>query len=87
MPASSLPNQTVGASIPDFEFPVSFNVTGFKVKVTGLPTSVVSGNSLRAAAGVLSRAKSGDQVLIFDISATATGVAQQNISPILINVQ
>ncbi|MDR1876668.1 MAG: gliding motility protein GldM [Flavobacteriaceae bacterium] len=87
MPASSLPNQTVGAGIPDFEFPVSFSVTGFKVKVTGQPTTTVSGSSLRAAAGALSKARAGDQVLIFDISAVASGISQQNISPIVINVQ
>ena len=87
MPASSLPNQTVSAGIPDFEFPVSFSVTGFKVKVSGQPTTAVSGSSLRGAAGALSKARAGDQVLIFDISATATGISQQNISPIVINVQ
>ncbi len=87
MPASSLPNQTVSAGIPDFEFPVSFSVTGFKVKVTGQPTTTVSGSSLRGAAGALSKARSGDQVLIFDISAVASGISQQNISPIVINVQ
>jgi len=87
IPASSLANQVVTATIPDFEFPVSFTVTGFKVKVPGLATAVVSGNSLSAAAGVLSRARSGDQVLIFDISATAVGTNQSNISPVVINVQ
>ncbi len=88
MPASSLPNQTVSATIPDFDFPVSFTVTGFKVKVTGQPTTAVSGSSLRGAAGALSKAKAGDQVLIFDISAVPSGApAQQNLSPIVINVQ
>ncbi|MDR2123284.1 MAG: gliding motility protein GldM [Flavobacteriaceae bacterium] len=87
IPASSLPNQTVSAGIPDFEFPVSFSVTGFKVKVTGQPTTTVSGSSLRAAAGALAKARAGDQVLIFDISAVASGISQQNISPIVINVQ
>jgi len=87
IPASSLANQVVTATIPDFEFPVSFTVTGFKVKVPGLATAVVSGNSLSAAAGVLSRARSGDQVLVFDISATAVGTKQSNISPVVINVQ
>ncbi len=33
MPASSIANQTVGAGIPDFDFPVTFEVTGFKFKV------------------------------------------------------
>jgi len=87
IPASSLVNQVVTAAIPDFEFPVSFTVTGFKVKVPGIATAVVSGNSLSAASGVLSRARAGDQVLIFDISATAVGTNQSNISPVVINVQ
>lgn len=88
LPQSSLVNQTIGAAIPDFEFPVSFTVTGFKVKVPGAATSVVSGNKLGGAASVLSRAKRGDQITIFDISATAHGIeGKRNISPIVINVQ
>ena len=87
IPASSLANQVVTAAIPDFEFPVSFTVTGFKVKVPGVAAVVVSGNSLSAASGVLSKARSGDQVLVFDISATAVGTNQSNISPVVINVQ
>ncbi|MDR3272871.1 MAG: gliding motility protein GldM [Flavobacteriaceae bacterium] len=87
MPASSLANQVITATIPDFEFPVTFTVTGFKVKVPGLATAVVSGSSLSAASGVLSKARSGDQVLVFDISATTTGSNQSNISPVVINVR
>ncbi|MCT6868910.1 gliding motility protein GldM [Apibacter sp.] len=87
MPGSSVPNQTVSAAIPDFEFPVTFNVTGFKLKRPGAAARPYSGNSLRAAADYLKGLKSGDQVLIFDIAATASGISQQSISPILINVQ
>ncbi|TWP28877.1 hypothetical protein ETU08_08545 [Apibacter muscae] len=87
MPSSSVSNQTISAAIPDFEFPVSFTVTGFKVKKPGTSARAFSGNSLRAAAGYLEGLKSGDQVLVFDISAQASGVSQQNISPVLINVQ
>lgn len=87
MPPSSVSNQTVSAAIPDFEFPVTFNVTGFKLKRPGAAARPYSGNSLRPAADYLKGLKSGDQVLIFDISATASGISQQSISPILINVQ
>ena len=35
MPATSVPNQTVQAAIPDFDFPVSFTVNQFMVKIPG----------------------------------------------------
>ncbi len=90
MPASSVPNQVVTATIPDFDFPVTFTVTGFKVKVPGRATTYITGNSLSGVEGMMRNLRSGDGVFIFDIEATATGLDGQrlkNISSVLINIQ
>lgn len=90
MPATSVPNQSVQAAIPDFDFPVTFNVTGFMVKVPGRAGLLVSGNTLGEAAGLTKNLRTGDVVYIYDIKATATGLDGQtikNISPIVINIQ
>ncbi|NPA08560.1 MAG: gliding motility protein GldM, partial [Chlorobi bacterium] len=70
MPATSVPNQSVQAAIPDFDFPVSFNVTGFMVKVPGRAGLLISGNTLSEAAGLTKNLRSGDVVYIYDIKAT-----------------
>ncbi|MCJ7934877.1 MAG: gliding motility protein GldM [Chryseobacterium sp.] len=90
MPATSIPNQTVQATIPDFDFPVSFTVTQFMVRVPGKAALLIHGNSLGEAAGLVRNLRSGDVFSIFDIKATAQGLEGQqikNITPILINVQ
>jgi gliding motility-associated protein GldM len=90
MPATSVPNQSVQAAIPDFDFPVTFNVTGFMVKVPGRAGLLISGNTLGEAAGLTKNLRTGDVVYIYDIKATATGLDGQivkNISPIVINIQ
>ncbi|WP_299183336.1 GldM family protein, partial [uncultured Chryseobacterium sp.] len=90
MPASSVENQTLQAVIPDFDFPVSFNVTSFMVRVPGRASMLVQGNSLQGAAGLFKNLRPGDGVYIFEIKATATGLGDQripNISPVLINIQ
>lgn len=89
VPSGSLSRLQVQAAIPDFEFPVSFNVTSFKVKVPGQKTVQVNGNSLGAAGRVLERVKAGDAVNIFDIEASASGIDGRipNISPVVIDVQ
>lgn len=86
---SSLPRLTVEAAIPDFEFPVSFTVTSFKVKVPGQRTIQVNGNNMSGAERVLRTVKPGDAVNIFDIEATASGLDGRvpNISPVVIDVQ
>ncbi|MDO5655960.1 MAG: GldM family protein [Flavobacteriaceae bacterium] len=87
---SSVSRLQVEAAIPDFEFPVTFNVTGFKVKVPGQKTVAVSGNSLSGAGRVLDQVKPGDAINIFDIEATASGLDGTripNISPVVIDVQ
>ncbi|RLJ23320.1 gliding motility-associated protein GldM [Chryseobacterium sp. 7] len=90
MPATSIPNQSVQAAIPDFDFPVSFTVTQFMVRVPGRAALLVHGNSLDEAAGLVKNLRTGDVVSIFDIKATAQGLDGQiikNITPIIINVQ
>jgi hypothetical protein len=90
MPATSIPNQSVQAAIPDFDFPVSFNVTQFMVRVPGRAALLIHGNSLSDAAGLVKNLRSGDVVSIFEIKATAQGLEGQqikNITPIIINVQ
>jgi len=89
MPASSIKNQTVQAAIPDFDFPVSFNVTEFMVRVPGKAAMLIKGNSLDAAEGLLKNVRPGDIVSIIEIKATAQGLDGQvikRISPIIINV-
>ncbi len=89
MPASSVPNQTVQAAIPDFDFPVSFTVNQFMVKVPGRAALLIKGSSLDEAAGLVKNLRTGDVVYIFDIKATATGLGNQgikNITPIVINI-
>ena len=90
MPASSIKNQTVTVDMPDFDFPVSFHVTSFKVKVPGKAAMTISGNSLENAASLFTNLRSGDMVAIFDVHATATGLGSQNVksgAAAVINVQ
>lgn len=74
MPASSIKNQTVSVDMPGFIYPVSFTVTGFKVKVPGKPTAFVSGNSLSEVGHLFTNLRAGDKVTILDIEVTATGM-------------
>lgn len=90
MPASSIANQVVSAAIPDFDFPVSFQVTGFSFKVPGKAATYVSGSSMRSVEALTKNLRAGDICYVFGIQATATGLGGQmlkNISPIVINVQ
>lgn len=86
---SSVGRLQVTATIPDFEFPVTFTVKSFKIKVPGQKTVQVNGNSLKGAGRVLDKIKSGDAVNIFDIKATASGIDTRtgSISPVVIDVQ
>ncbi|MFY1047745.1 GldM family protein [Chryseobacterium sp. GP-SGM7] len=89
MPAQSIQNQIVQAAIPDFDFPVTFNVTEFMVRIPGRAAMLVKGNSLDGAAGLLKNVRSGDVVSIIEIKATAQGLDGQTIkriTPIIINV-
>ena len=90
MPVGSIPNQVVTAALPDFDFPVSFTVNSFILKLPGRAGTMIQGSSLSAAEGVLRSLRPGDVVQIYDIQATATGLGSQRlkeISPVIINVQ
>lgn len=90
MPAGSIPNQIVSATLPDFDFPVSFTVNSFIIKLPGKAGTLIQGSSLSGAEGMLRNLRPGDVVQIYDIQATATGLGNQRlkeISPVIINVQ
>src|SRR5690606_1679669 len=46
MQRNALDISTIGATIPDFDFEIKLNVTGFKFNVPGQPTVVVNGSRL-----------------------------------------
>lgn len=90
MPASSIPNQTLEAAIPDFDFPVSFTIQSCMVKFPGRASILVSGGNLGALASQIKTLRPGDVVGIFNIKASATGLGNQQlktITPVIINVQ
>ena len=74
MPKSSLVNATVGAILPDFDFDLVLNTSGFTVKVPGQGAVVVRGNRMNAQAKkAIAKAKRGDVVTIFDIKSSLSG--------------
>jgi len=81
---------SIGAILPDFDFDINLNVTGFKFKVSGQPTVVVNGRKLDGAAkGALRRARRGETVQIFDINANIannSGYKLKKISPVCIEL-
>ncbi|HBC03216.1 MAG TPA: gliding motility protein GldM, partial [Aequorivita sp.] len=75
--------------LPDFDFDVNLNVTGFSFKVSGQPTVRVNGTKLDGAAkGALRRAGRGETVQIFDINAnvSGSGVMLKKTSPVIIEL-
>ena len=89
MPAASISKQTLSATLPDFDFPVTFDVVSFKVKVSGKPVMPINGNSLGQVESLTKGLRSGDVVTIFDIQAKANGlngVVLPNIGNVIINV-
>lgn len=90
MQRNALEISTIGAIIPDFDFEIGLNVTGFKFNVPGQPTVIVNGSRLNdAAQNALRRAKRGETVQIFDITANlagASGYRLQRISPVFIEL-
>lgn len=80
---------TIGAKFDDFDFELPLRVTGFKFKVPGQPTVNVRGNKLDSRAKqVLTKAKRGSIVQVFDIEAKASGVSVilKKVSPISVEL-
>lgn len=74
MPKTSLGNSTVGAVLPDFDFDLKLNTSGFTVKVPGQGSVVVRGNKMNAQAKkAIAKAKRGDVVTIYAIKSTLSG--------------
>ncbi|TDX82864.1 GldM family protein [Epilithonimonas xixisoli] len=89
MPANMISKQTLTATLKDFDFPVSFNVVSFKVKVPGKAVMSVNGNSLAPVESLTKGLRSGDNIAIFDVQATAqglSGVVLPNIGGVVISV-
>ena len=90
MQRNSLEIATVGAALPDFDFDIGLEVTGFSFKVAGQPTIRVNGRALDASAkAALRRAGRGETVQIFDIEAqlaTNSGYKLKKVSPVFIEL-
>ena len=90
VPASSIPNQVVSAAIPDFDFPVTFNVTSFMFKMPGRAAIPVTGNDLSSLQSAVRNLRGGDVVSVYGIKYTAQGIKVaegREASPVVINVQ
>lgn len=89
MERQGLEISSVSAVLPDFDFDVNLNVTGFSFKVSGQPTVRVNGTKLDGAAkGALRRAGRGETVQIFDINAKVSGssVVLKKTAPVIIEL-
>ena len=87
MPKSGLANAPINAGLPDFEFDLKIKVKSFKIKVPGELTIIVNGTTLSAAAKkVLSKARRGDIINIYDIKATANGYDLKQVLPVNIEL-
>ena len=80
MPSSSLENSTVSAELPDFDFDLVLNTSGFTLKVPSQSAVVVSGNKMNdAARKAIAKAKRGDVITIFDIKSSLSGNSSYKI--------
>jgi len=90
MPRSSLQKSTVGAALPDFVFDLKIKVTSFSFKVQGKPTVNVNGTRLNVGAiRALSKARRGENIMIFNIKAKLlnnTSYHLKKIAPIIIEL-
>jgi hypothetical protein len=90
MQRNALEISTVGATLPDFDFDLNLNVTGFSFKVPGQPTVQVNGSRLDdRAKAALRRAGRGETVQIFDIQARLAGNSSymlKKVAPVVIEL-
>jgi len=90
MQRNSLEIATIGAILPDFDFDLNLNVTGFKFKVPGQPTINVNGSRLDdRAKAALRRAGRGESVQIYDINASLqgnSGYKLKKVAPVVVEL-
>ena len=90
MQRQNLEISTIGANLPDFDFDLDLQVTGFKIKIPGQPSMQVRGNKLdQGAIGALRQAGRGETVQIFDIEAQLAGNSRyklKQVSPVLVEL-
>ncbi|MBZ9730850.1 gliding motility protein GldM [Salegentibacter sp. JZCK2] len=90
MQRNSLEISTISASLPDFDFNLDLNVTGFSFKVPGQPTIRVNGSKLdNNAKAALRRAGRGETVQIFDIQAGIAGNSSyklKKVAPVIVEL-
>ncbi|MDW5287532.1 gliding motility protein GldM [Formosa sp. PL04] len=90
MQRNALEISTIGAKLDDFDFDLPLKVTSFKIKIPGQPTITVGGTKLNdKAKAALRKARRGDAITIFDISAQISGNTSyklKKVSPILIEL-
>ena len=90
MQREGITKSSIGAVLQDFDFDLKLNVTGFSFKVSGQPTVKCNGSKLSSqATSALKRAKRGETVQIFDITAkiaSNSGYKLKKISPICIEL-
>jgi len=87
---SRLEVSQVTAKLPDFDFDVNLNVTGFTFKVPGQAAVVVNGDRVNAQCkAVLARAGRGDQVTISDIKVRLVGsnILLPRTAPVIYEIQ
>ncbi|KKL04321.1 hypothetical protein LCGC14_2617210, partial [marine sediment metagenome] len=77
-------------NLPDFDFDLNLQVSGFKVNVPGKPTIEVSGSKMNARAkDLISQAPRGSTVQIFDINAKISGNSSyllKQVSPVFVEL-
>lgn len=90
LPRNSVEISTIGALLDDFDFELPIQVTSFKLKVPGQPSVNVSGTKLNSQAkNALRKARRGDQISIFDISAQIKGNSSyklKGVSPVIVEL-
>jgi gliding motility-associated protein GldM len=90
MGRANLEKSTIGAVLEDFDFDLNLKVSGFKFKVPGQPTVIVKGGRLDSRAkSALKRAKRGDAIQIFDISAYISNnktYKLKKVSPVVVEI-
>ncbi|WP_031426002.1 gliding motility protein GldM [Flavimarina sp. Hel_I_48] len=90
MQKNALSISTIGANLPDFDFDLNLQVTGFKVNVPGKPTVQVNGSKMDSRANDLIRqAPRGSTVQVFDINAKIAGNSSyllKQVSPVFVEL-